>query len=311
MNVSNEEDVADLRRAGIADAAAELRRLARWVAAEGGDKNLYRQAVEKRRRRIPFSHISGRRWFWQHAFEVTPAVLDPRPDSECLVAAALAAVAGKPRPSPLRILDLGTGSGCLLLSVLAALPGATGVGVDISAPALAVARRNAVRLGCQDRCLFVQGDWGERKDEKFDLVLVNPPYLSEAEIVSASGELAWEPREALAGGGDGLACYRQLAPLLATQVALHGYGLLEIGAGQETRVEEILATAGLSVAASHRDLDGRVRCLEVGPLELCDRGATEGLEVGLSEGSDPHTSNQIQPPLERRRSRLVVSYLAT
>ncbi|HEY7611037.1 MAG TPA: peptide chain release factor N(5)-glutamine methyltransferase [Alphaproteobacteria bacterium] len=211
-------------------------------------------------RREPVSRILGRREFWSLEFRVTPHVLDPRPDSEILIEAALSLFAN--RAARLRVLDLGTGSGCLLLAALNEYPSATGVGVDASAAALKVAAENAVRLGLAARARFQRGDWGRDLAERFDLILCNPPYIAESERPSLAPEVArHDPPSALFAGPDGLAAYRAILPDVPRLLAPQGCALFEIGAAQAAAVSEIARAADLAVAGIKRDLAGRERCL--------------------------------------------------
>jgi release factor glutamine methyltransferase len=205
------------------------------------------------------AHILGRREFWSLDFAVTSDTLTPRPDSETLVAAVLDIVAGRDRP--LGILDLGTGTGCLLLALLHELPNATGVGVDRSAAALAVALGNAQALGLAPRVQFHEGDWGEGLTGRFDVVISNPPYIVSADVPNLSPEVRHEPRLALDGGADGLDAYRALAPHVGRLLEPAGVAVLEIGEGQAPAVEEILRTAGLKPVDRRRDLAGIERCI--------------------------------------------------
>ena len=207
----------------------------------------------------PVAHITGRRGFWTLELKVTPDVLIPRPDSETLIEAALAHFKG--RAGPRRILDLGTGSGALLLAALSEWPQATGLGVDLSFKALAVARDNALRCGLADRAVFAPGDWGEGITERFDLVLCNPPYIEAAAILSPD-VMDHEPHGALFGGVDGLDCYRRLAPGTARLLAPGGIALFEIGHEQGAAVSALFAAAGFAPALQ-RDLGGRDRCIAV------------------------------------------------
>jgi release factor glutamine methyltransferase len=214
----------------------------------------------RRLAREPMAYVLGEREFWSLPFHVSPAVLVPRPESETVVEAALAEVAD--RGGPLRLLDLGTGSGCLLLALLSELPGATGIGVDRSAAALAVARTNALRQGPADRVVFRQGDWGRGLDERFDLIVSNPPYVARADAASLLPEVrAFEPDEALFAGSDGLEAYEALAPDCARLLAKGGVACLEIGQGQGAAVAGILARHGLQRVTSRFDLAGIERCL--------------------------------------------------
>jgi len=216
--------------------------------------------IERRRRREPVSQILGQWEFWGLPFFVTADTLTPRPDSETLIEAALSLI--DDRNAPLRLLDLGTGTGCLLLALLHELPRATGLGVDKSAKALAVARRNAEALGLAARAKLALGDWTRGLTESFDLILSNPPYIRTDEIPNLMPEVAGhEPPLALDGGADGLACYRVLAPQAAERLAPGGPLLLEAGLGQAPAIAAILAAAGLQPFAVRRDLGGRERCV--------------------------------------------------
>jgi release factor glutamine methyltransferase len=216
--------------------------------------------VARRAAREPMSHILGVREFWGLEFTVTRDTLDPRPDSETVVEEALAGIGGRGRP--LRVLDFGTGTGCLLLALLAELPAARGIGVDRSVAALAVARANAVRLGLGDRAAFVAGSWGDSLAGRFDLIVANPPYVRSAAITALAPEVArFEPRLALDGGADGLRCYRDLAPAIARLLEPNGVAALEVGDDQADDVVGIMAGAGLGEAAIERDLAHRPRCV--------------------------------------------------
>ena len=216
--------------------------------------------VERRAGREPVSRILGEREFWSLGFSLVPDTLDPRPDSEAVVEAALAWCVV--RSEPLRVLDLGTGTGCLLLSVLSELPEATGVGTDIAEAAVAAAARNAARLGLSRRAFFRRSDWDADVDGQFELILSNPPYIPSSEIGGLEPEVSlWEPRAALDGGADGLDAYRRLAPAIARRLAPGGAAFLEVGKGQEKPVETIMATERLVRFVCKADLSGTVRCL--------------------------------------------------
>ncbi len=216
--------------------------------------------VARRAAREPVSRILGVREFWSLPFRLTKATLDPRPDSETLVEAALATLSD--RAAPLRLLDLGTGSGCLLLALLAELPQATGLGIDNDPAALAAALENARALGLAVRAEFRIGDWGRGLAERFDLVVANPPYIVEGDIAGLAPEVALhEPRGALSGGVDGLDAYRLLAPQLAGLLRGAGSAVLEFGRGQERDVETLLTAEGLEIRGFHRDLGGNLRCV--------------------------------------------------
>ena len=225
----------------------------------GAAAGRFERHLARRLAHEPVSRILGRREFWSLELEISPAVLDPRPDSETLVEAALAAARG--RAGHVTIADLGTGSGCLLLALLSELDGAFGVGVDRDAAVLDVARRNALRTGLGGRAAFVAADWGAALGSRFDIVLCNPPYLARRELATAAAELRHDPRLALAGGEDGLDAYRALLPGLPACLAGGGRAFLEIGAAQARAVGTIVAGAGLEVEAVVSDLAGRDRCI--------------------------------------------------
>jgi len=265
----------DLQEAGIHDAQRDARRLlafAMGVPAErlslhldaplsAAQSHAFAAALAARKSRQPVAQITGIRQFWQHEFRVTPDVLDPRPETETLVAEALS------QPFQ-RILDLGTGSGCILLSCLAAQPAARGVGVDISLPALEVARANAARLGLTERVRLLQGDWFSGVEGAFDLIVSNPPYIAESELAGLAPEVRdWEPLLALSPGADGLGAYRAIAAGVGRHLAPGGRLLLEIGPTQAGAVVALLAAAGLSDARILPDLDGRDRvvCARTSP----------------------------------------------
>jgi release factor glutamine methyltransferase len=216
--------------------------------------------LRRRERREPIAYILGVKEFWSLSFDVDPAVLIPRPDTETVVEAALAQIGD--RAAALRILDLGTGSGCLLLALLSELPAAHGLGVDDSPAALAVAMRNAERLGLAAHAHFRQGQWGDGLQERFDLIVSNPPYLREAEWDQLQPEIrCFEPKGALLAGPDGLDAYRELAPDCARLLRPDGVCALEIGLGQAGAVSALLAGQGLEVIERRRDLAGIERCL--------------------------------------------------
>ncbi len=208
----------------------------------------------------PTARLLGRQEFWSLEFGLGPETLIPRGDSETIVEAALASISD--RAVPLRLIDFGTGSGCLLLALLSELPNATGLGIDASAETLEVAARNAKRLGLASRASFQRGDWGHGLAGPFDLIVSNPPYIRDGDIAGLATEVArFEPRRALAGGADGLDCYRALASDLSRLLAPGGQAVLEIGQGQADEVEMIMAAAGLTPADRRADLAGIVRAL--------------------------------------------------
>ncbi|HZD24938.1 MAG TPA: peptide chain release factor N(5)-glutamine methyltransferase [Alphaproteobacteria bacterium] len=227
--------------------------------AEGAHE-LFERRLLRRLLREPVSRILGRREFWSLGFEIGPAVLDPRPDSETLVEAVLARLGD--RSKSWRLLDLGTGSGCLLLALLSELPAARGVGTDLSPDALRLARRNAIRLGLGDRAAFIAGNWADSLNARFHVVLSNPPYIATGEIPGLAPEVRhYDPLPALDGGADGLAAYRRLAPELPRLLVPGGLAALECGQGQAATIAALLAAAGLVPETPARDLAGIERCV--------------------------------------------------
>ncbi len=211
--------------------------------------------VERREKREPVSHLIGEREFWSLPFIVTADVLDPRPASETLIEAALDHV--RDRSEPVSVLDLGTGSGCLLIAVLSELPGARGVGVDTSEAALVIARRNAEKNLVDDCTTFVSSSWGRSVSGSFDLILSNPPYISESGRDDLEPEVAmYEPASALFAGKDGLSAYREVAPDILRLLNPDGVAAIECGRDQMTTVIEIFDDAGLRHVETRCDLDG-------------------------------------------------------
>lgn len=204
----------------------------------------------------PIAYITGKRDFWTISLAVSPAVLIPRPDSETLIEAAVSHFGAR---GPKRILDLGTGSGALLLAALSHWPDATGTGTDVSDAALAVARDNAERLGLAPRAQFRHGDWAQGLSERFDLILCNPPYV-EAGTQLAPEVVNFEPAGALFSGAAGLDDYQRLMPQIARLMTAAGVTALEIGADQADAVSRLAEQSGLDTAC-FQDLGGRNRCL--------------------------------------------------
>ena len=244
---------------GRDDAVLPHETLAGWTAEHGGALDAM---IERRLAGEPVSRIRGWREFWSLRLALSPDTLDPRPDSETIVTAALAWA--KQRGGRLRLLDLGSGSGALLLACLSELPRASGVGIDISAGAVRTAAANAMRLGLGDRAVFTEGDFADSDagGEGFDLVLCNPPYIPQAEINGLAREVTgFDPRLALDGGDDGLASWRRVMPRIADGLAPGGRAFVEIGVGQQAQVTAIASAAGLQTFGDAGDLAGIVRCL--------------------------------------------------
>jgi release factor glutamine methyltransferase len=212
--------------------------------------------VARREAGEPIAYITGRRGFWTIELEVGPGVLVPRPDSETLIEAAVARFGAA---GPKRILDLGTGPGTLLLAALDQWRGAAGLGIDASETALGYARRNADSLGLSGRATFRKGDWGQGIEERFDLILCNPPYVeSGAQLPRDVAD--WEPPEALFAAADGLSEYRRLAPQIPHLLAPEGLACMEIGRGQGEAAAALFEAAGFAIK-SRKDLKGIKRCL--------------------------------------------------
>lgn len=263
-----------LTTAGIDNARFEARLLlahaggvtSEWLVAHGDEvaapamAEAVRALTARRVRREPMAYILGEREFWGLPFKVSPAVLVPRPDSETLIEAALALMPG--RTEPWRILDLGVGSGCLLLTLLREFPNACGVGMDASPAALAVAEANATALSVGARVSLVDGDWQEpgwagRLGGPFDLLVSNPPYIETNAIEGLMPDVArFEPRLALDGGGDGLSAYRAIASEAAGLVVRGGRLLVEAGEGQADEISAFFVSAGFSVMPPWKDLGG-------------------------------------------------------
>ena len=258
-----------LTQAGIPDPARDARRLFQMAYTRGAEttepqtrdmpntrtRELFESALTQRLSRKPVSQIIGYRAFWKHDFHVTADVLDPRPETELLVELSLA--------GPFQqVLDLGVGSGAILLSLLAERPAAHGLGVDISAAALSVAQRNAQNLAVQDRVQFRQGNWLDELDGQFDLIVSNPPYIAADELDALAPEIRdHEPQIALSPGPDGLAVYRVLATRSPPYLTKSGRLLAEIGWQQGPDVLDIFTQAGWRKIRLCKDLNGLDRVL--------------------------------------------------
>jgi release factor glutamine methyltransferase len=214
--------------------------------------------LARREKREPVSHILGAKGFWKIMLRVTPAVLTPRPDTETLLDVVLPMFG---EHEAFRVLDLGVGSGAILLAILAEREGATGLGVDASEAALEVARENAASLSLAHRVTLERGDWTVGlADDRYDLVVCNPPYIRTGDIAGLAPEVRdHEPRLALDGGRDGLKAYRVLAPQILRVLRPGGRFAVEIGVGQRGAVDALLAAAGAEALAVTNDLAGRER----------------------------------------------------
>lgn len=263
--------IATLRAADIADAPRDARLLLAHATGIPPDRltlhlpdpvppgalTRFQAAVAARASRQPLAQITGQRLFWGRRFRVTPDVLDPRPETELLVQTAL-------QTRFARMLDLGTGSGCILLSCLAEMPLAQGLGTDLSPAALAVARSNAQALSLADRAQFLRSDWFGAVSGFFDLIVSNPPYIAAQEMAGLSPEVRdHEPHLALTPGGDGLDAYRAIAGGASAHLLPGGRLMLEIGPTQRAAVTALLTAAGLPCAQTLTDLDGRDRVVVV------------------------------------------------
>lgn len=261
---------ADLRTAGIDDGMRDARRLLAFVLdlpmarlsialhdpVSEAHQEQFQALITRRAAREPVSHLTGSRMFYGRDFSVTSDVLDPRPETETLIEAALSEPFGS-------VLDLGTGSGCILLTLLCERPTAVGIGADLSTAALGVAARNRQALGCEGRAVLEQGSWYSALDghsEEFDLIVSNPPYIALDEMPDLSPEVRnHEPRMALTDEADGLNCYRQIIAGHRPYLAAGGRLMVEIGPTQGQAVAQLMAQAGLHDIRVIADLDGRDR----------------------------------------------------
>ncbi|HSG54175.1 MAG TPA: peptide chain release factor N(5)-glutamine methyltransferase, partial [Paracoccaceae bacterium] len=256
--------VARLTEVGIEGAPRDARRLMAAAlglapdrvtlhlrdSLEEGPEAAFFALVESRARRSPIAHILGGREFFGRWFEVTADVLDPRPETESLVVAALE------QPFE-RVLDLGTGSGAILLSLLAERPEATGMGTDISPAALRIAALNTRKLGLDTRTTLIESDWLSAVTGQFDLIVSNPPYIARAEMADLAPELKHEPRQALTDEGDGLSAYRAIAAGAVAHLRDNGRVMVEIGWQQGDAVSGIFRQAGFDGVHVLPDMDGR------------------------------------------------------
>lgn len=268
MGMALLDDIAQtLKNAGLDEPRREARLLIKAVTgtdpllSDVANSDAIDDAVRLRAARVPLSKIIGTREFYGRDFIVTEDVLDPRPDSEILIDEALKHI---PTDQPIRILDLGTGSGCLILTLLAERPLTTGVAVDISPAALDVARRNAAALGLSERIAFVQGDMAAyTPDAPFDLLVSNPPYIPSDECLTLEPEVRLhDPMLALDGGPDGCGPYRAVFSRMRALLSLHGHFLVELSPDICDKVHELAIGAGHTEIEMIPDLAGRTRVLK-------------------------------------------------
>lgn len=225
--------------------------------------------VARRLQYEPIAYITGQKEFWSLDFCVTRDTLIPRPDSETLIEAALKRVRDRGnnmreraqgQAKPIALLDIGTGTGCLLIALLKEIPEARGIGLDNSKPALQVASGNAKKHGVDSRAEFIESHWCDAINGKFDLIISNPPYIADAEMGALMPDvLKYEPHTALVAGGDGLDAYRALAPQVATRLNPGGWMLFEVGHAQADAVAVLLEQTGLECEPHARDLAGIAR----------------------------------------------------
>jgi release factor glutamine methyltransferase len=256
------DDVARLKEAAARLAAAgidEPMREARILAKEAPDAPTFDGYIARRAKREPVAYILGRREFWSLELEVSPAVLIPRPDTETLVETALAELKQNP---PARILDLGTGSGAIVIALLKEWPRATAIGVDNSPAALAVAHRNALRHRVADRAELRLGDWTEGVTERFDLVISNPPYIGDDEFTELDPDVRdHEPASALRAGKTGLDDIARIALSLPALLMPQAPAIVEIGYKQAQSASALFTKAGLEIVKIAKDLAGRDRAV--------------------------------------------------
>ncbi|MBT5766485.1 MAG: peptide chain release factor N(5)-glutamine methyltransferase [Kordiimonadaceae bacterium] len=271
---------ARLRKKGIEEAPLDARLLISHIipvteidfainadqTVSNEQQNLIDILVQKREKRIPMSQIFGEKEFWSLSFKVTRDTLTPRPDSETLIEVALNEFEDK--NATLSILDLGTGSGCLLLTLLSELKNATGLGIDVSASAIKVANENATNLSLNNRATFLKSDWFEKlsKTKKFDFIIANPPYIGLNEKPELTPEVCeHEPYSALFAGEEGLDDYRIIAADISSYMSEKSIIILEIGYRQSSAVKDIFEQKGFKNINVFQDLGGRDRCLLIRP----------------------------------------------
>lgn len=223
-------------------------------------QDIYEVLIARRLEREPIAYILGVKEFYGRDFEVTQATLIPRPDTEIMIEAVVDQVAKGAKFAT--ILDLGTGSGCIILTLLAELGGGQGVGIDRSEEAAEVAMHNAHKLGLAKQVDFRVQDWNEGVDGEFDIIVSNPPYIRQVDVASLDQDVVdYEPHEALIGGEDGLDCYRQLIPVITKALKPNGYVFLECGVNQYKDIVDMFSAHGFKFVRVKKDLAGIDRCI--------------------------------------------------
>ncbi len=246
--------VARLRKAGVDNPRLDARLLGDLAA----DEAAFDALVARRERREPVAYITGRKEFWSLEFAVGPGVLIPRPETETLIEAILKDFPD--RDGRFAILDFGCGSGCILAALLAEYRRAVGVGVEASPLAAAYAERNLKRLGLSERGRIVRSNWADFTEGCFDIAVSNPPYVKSGDIATLAPEISeYEPPQALDGGPDGLAAYRQLMPKIYRVLKAGGGAFVEVGAGEDEAVKDIFTAARFANAHASADLSGILR----------------------------------------------------
>ena len=287
-----------LDHAGTPDAAVDARRLVAHalmidreqmlrepnIKPDPAAINRLSELLARRVAHEPVARIIGARDFYGLSLALGPPTLDPRPDTETVVTIAghIAERIERAESEPLRILDLGTGSGAIALALLSALPDAEAVAVDIDPAALDVARRNATAHGLTDRIRFLESDWLDQVEGIFHLIVANPPYIPTADVAGLAPEVSqWDPVAALDGGPDGLDAYRSILGSIARAMSPEGWAIFEVGAGQAADVSALALVHGLATApltwAPLRDLGGTIRCVAAA-TPGCDVKKTLGIE---------------------------------
>ncbi len=261
-----EEVIAALIKAGISSPRLEANIILKYAAPlypqiTQEEQEKIKEMLQRRINREPLDKIVGEREFYKSVFKVNQDVLTPRPDTEILVEEAIKLLKEKEEGT---VVDLGTGSGCILLSILKDCVKSKGIGVDISEKALNVAKENAQRLGIENRCIFQNCSWQQLEfaKESIDMIVTNPPYIASEDIEKLDVEVKdYDPRIALDGGKDGYKCYHEIAKLAPLFLKKDGYILIEAGMGQAQKIKEIFEKEGLYLEKIVKDLGGINRCV--------------------------------------------------